>query len=187
MPGKYTVRLTAAGVTLTKPVEVKADAGAGDLKPQFEMGLKLRELQSSTNDALRSLDGIREQINTVNKTLSPEAAKDLVNALRERLQQIASIEDKLARPGNIPGYSMGPRLIDRLSQLAGGLENTLSNPTGPQREHYRELLGEFNQEVDRVNRLLSEGVPQMNEMLKRQNAGTIATGKLVAKPAGVEP
>ena len=187
MPGKYTVRLTAAGTTLTKPVEVKAEAGATDLKQQFELGLKLRDLQSSTNDALKSLDAVRDQINTVSKTVSPEAAKDLLNSLKERLQQIASIEDKLARPGNIPGYSMGPRLIDRLSQLAGGLENTLNGPTGPQREHYKELLGEFNHEVDRVNKLLTDGVPQMNEMLKKQNAGTISAGKPVAVPAGVEP
>ena len=187
MPGRYTVRLTAGGVTVQKPIEVKADGAVADLKAQFEYGLKLRDLQSSTNDALRSLDSVRDQINTVSKTVSPEAAKDLINALKERLQQVASIEDKLARPGNIPGYSMGPRLIDRLSQLAGGLENTLNGPTGPQRDHYKELLGEFNREVDRVNKLLNDGVPQMNEMLRKHNAGTISAGKAVAVPLNVEP
>ena len=187
MPGRYTVRLTAGGVTVQKPIEVKADGAVADLKAQFEYGLKLRDLQSSTNDALKSLDSVRDQINTVSRTVSPEAAKDLINALKERLQQVASIEDKLARPANIPGYSMGPRLIDRLSQLAGGLENTLNGPTGPQRDHYKELLGEFNREVDRVNKLLSDGVPQMNEMLRKHNAGTISAGKAVAVPLNVEP
>ena len=100
-----------------------------DLKAEFEYGLKLRDLQSSRNDALKSLDNIRDQINTVSKTLR-ESTKDLIIALKERIQQIASIEDKVVRPANIPGYSMGPRLIDRLSQLAGGLENTLTGRRG---------------------------------------------------------
>lgn len=193
IPGKYTVRLTVGSTVVEEPVEVKADPAStvanADLKAEFEMGLKLRDLQSSTNDALRALDTVRDEINTAVKTvgtLSPQTAKDLLNALKERLQQIASIEDKLARPGNIPGYSMGPRLIDRLSQLAGNLENTLTGPTGPQREHYKELLGEFNREVDRVNKLMTEGVPQINEMLRRQNAGAVMPAKPIAVPPGVE-
>jgi photosystem II stability/assembly factor-like uncharacterized protein len=186
MPGRYMVRLAVAGTVLTKPIEIQADpswnVSAADLKAEFEYGLKLRDLQSSTNDALRELDIVRDQINSASK--SQDISKDLINALKERLQQIASIEDKLVRPGNIPGYSMGPRLIDRLQGLAGGLENTLNGPTGPQRELYKELLGEFNHEVDRVNRLLSEGVPQLNEMLRKQNAGAISLGKRVPN---VEP
>jgi photosystem II stability/assembly factor-like uncharacterized protein len=194
IPGRYTVRLTAGSTTVQKPIEVKADptwtaVTATDLKAEFEYGLKLRDLQSSTNDALKALDNIRDQIDTSTRTvgaLSPEATKDLINTLKERLQQIASIEDKLARPGDIPGYSMGPRLIDRLSQLAGGLENTLTGPTEPQRELYKELLGEFNHEIDRVNKLMTDGIPQINEMLRKQNAGAISAGKPIAAPPNAE-
>lgn len=191
LPGRYTVRLTAGSTTLQKPIEVKADpswtVSAADLKAEFDYGIKLRDLESSTNDALRGLDSVRDQINTATRTvtsMSPASAKDLINALKERLQQIASIEDKLARPNDIPGYSMGPRLIDRLSQLANGLESTLTGPTPPQREFYKELVGEFNHEVDRVNRLMTEGVPQINEMLRKQNAGAISAAKPITPPPG---
>lgn len=37
---------------------------------------------------------------------------ELSYALTERIQQLHSIELQLARPRNIPDYSMGPRLVD---------------------------------------------------------------------------
>ncbi|MBV8818215.1 MAG: hypothetical protein JO022_07640, partial [Acidobacteriaceae bacterium] len=170
-------------------VDPTSNTSPAELKAEFDYGLKLRDLQSASNDALRALDGIREQLNTASKTVgtfSPQASKDLLNALKERLQQIASIEDKLVRPGNIPGYSMGPRLVDRLTALASGMENTLTAPTGPQRELYQQLMGEFNHEIDRVNTLLTKGVPEINDLLRKHNAGAIMSAKPIAAPAGVE-
>ena len=36
------------------------------------------------------------------------------------------MELKLARPDNIPGYSMAPRLVDRLGQLLNGIDRVLA-------------------------------------------------------------
>jgi hypothetical protein len=184
VPGKYTVRLNAAGVTLQKPVEVRVDptvqVNAADLQAQYQYGLKLRDLQSQGNEALRIVDAMREQVQQTQKTVALlQPSKDLVDALTERLQQLNSIEDKLIRASHIPGYSMGPRIVNRLGQLAGGIDRALVAPTPYQKEHFEELREELATQVGRVNEFLSKGVTELNETLRKNNAGQLMRGKLV--------
>jgi hypothetical protein len=56
VPGKYLVKLTAGAYTSTKPLEVmedpratKAGVTTADLKEQFELNLRIRELVSEVN------------------------------------------------------------------------------------------------------------------------------------------
>ena len=61
--------------------------------------------------------------------LDPQASKVLAGLLGERKQQVSSMELRLARPGDIPGYSMAPRLVDRLGQLLSAIDRVLAAPT----------------------------------------------------------
>jgi hypothetical protein len=161
LPGKYTVRLTAGGKTLTRELEVKVDptipVSSEALHTQLEVNLKLRDMQSSVNDALRGIDSYKGQIETAQKTvraLDPQATKLLASLLGERLQQLSTMELKLARPPDIPGYSMGPRLVDRLSALLNAIDRVLDSPTPYQMEHFNELRTEFLADVGDVNKFI---------------------------------
>jgi hypothetical protein len=130
------VRLTAGGQSVTQPLEVRLDPTIGaadpDLRRQFDTNLKLRDMQSSVNDALKSIDTFKAELEQAEKnvkTLDPQAPKVLTGLITERKQQLSSMELKLARPDNIPGYSMGPRLVDRLGQLLGAIDRVLAAPT----------------------------------------------------------
>ncbi len=189
LPGEYTVRLTADGTIIEKQVKVYADptvkVSAADLQANFEYGLKLRDLQTATNQALRAVDSLHDQLQQVQKSmtaLSPTASKDLMNSLNERLQQLHSMELQLARPRDIPGYSMGPRLVDRLGALGSSLDHVLAAPTEYQRKYYTELQGEFVSDVGRVNTFLTKGVPEVNESLTKHNGPTLMGGKPVKFP-----
>ena len=184
LPGQYAVRLIAAGVTIQKPLEVRVDptvqVSPADLLAQYQYGLKLRDLQSAGNEALRVVDAMKEQVQQTQKGIAViQPSKDLVNALSERLHQLNSMEDKLIRASHIPGYSMGPRIVNRLSQLAAGIDRSLVAPTPYQREHFEELKGELAAQVTRVNEFLSKGVPELNEALHKNNAGQLIPMKPV--------
>jgi photosystem II stability/assembly factor-like uncharacterized protein len=190
LPGRYTVELVAGGKSLRKDLEVRADptvdVSASDLRAQFDYALKLRDLQSSTNEALRSIDAIQDQIRQAEKSLKAlltEPSKELSHALSERLKQLASIESRLARPRNIPGYSIGPKLIDRLGALASNIDRVLAAPTPYQREHFRELEAEFQRDIGEVNTIVTRAIPELNDLLRKQNAPTVMPGKPIEMPA----
>ncbi len=189
LPGKYTVRLTAGGQTLTRELEVRLDptieVREPDLRTQLDLNLKLRDMESSVNDALRSLDTFKaelEQAEASIKSLDPQAPKVLTGLISERKQQVSSMELKLARPNDIPGYSMAPRLVDRLGQLLGSIDRVLAAPTPYQVEHYGELKSEFQKDMADVNGFIERQVPEINDMLKKSNAGAMMSGKPIALP-----
>jgi photosystem II stability/assembly factor-like uncharacterized protein len=192
LPGKYTVRLTAGGKTLTRELDVKLDSTipvtSEALHTQLEVNLKLRDMQSSVNDALREIDSYKSQIESSEKSvraLDPQATKLLASLLAERLQQLSTMELKLARPGDIPGYSMAPRLVDRISALLNAIDRVLDSPTPYQMEHFNELRAEFLADVGDVNKFVEKQIPEINDMLKKNNAGAMMAGKPVEIPSSV--
>jgi len=193
LPGKYTVRLTAGGRTQTRELEVKLDptipVTSEALHTQLEINLKLRDMQSSVNDALRGIDSYKAQLDTAEKTvraLDPQATRVLASLISERMQQLSAMELKLARPSDIPGYSMAPRLVDRLGMLLSAIDRVLAAPTPYQMEHYNELRAEFLADMGEVNRFAEKQIPEINDMLKRNNAGTVMAGKAIEIPASVQ-
>lgn len=192
LPGKYTVRLTAGGQRLTRDLEVRVDptieVSSADLRTQLDLGLKLRDMQSSTNDALKSIDTYKSELEQAEKNiraLDPQAPKVLTGLISERRQQLSSMELRMARPDNIPGYSMAPRLVDRLGQLLGGIDRVLAAPTRYQVEHFDELKAEFLKDMGDVNTFIEHQVPEINDMLKKSNAGAMMPGKPIAIPSGL--
>jgi photosystem II stability/assembly factor-like uncharacterized protein len=193
LPGKYTVRLTAGGKTLTRDLEVKLDptvpATGEALRTQLSINLKLRDMTSSVNDALRGIDSYKVQLDTADKTvraLDPQATKLLASLLAERLQQLSTMELKLARPSEIPGYSMAPRLVERLNALLNAIDRVQDAPTPYQVEHFNELRAEFLADMGEVNRFVERQIPEINDLLKKNNAGAVMAGKPVEIPASVK-
>jgi DNA-binding Lrp family transcriptional regulator len=60
----------------------------------------------------------------------------------------------LAKPSNIPFYSDGPRILDRIGALLRAIDQGNFPPTAPQRELARELAAELRAAIDRVQQLL---------------------------------
>jgi photosystem II stability/assembly factor-like uncharacterized protein len=189
LPGDYIARLTIGDTTLEKAFKVYADptvkVSAADLQSSLDYGLKLRDLQSATNHALKAVDSLRDQILQIQKSmvaLDTTPPADLMNSLSERLQQLHSMELQLARPRDIPGYSMGPRLVDRLGALGSSLDHVLAAPTEYQRDYYKELQQEFVADVGRVNDFLTKGVPEVNQSLSKRDGPSLMPGKPIAFP-----
>ena len=189
LPGKYTIRLTAGGKTLTRELEVKLDptipTAPEVLRSQLDIDLKLRDMQSSVNDALRGVDSYKSQLTTAQgavRSLDPQTTRTLAALLAERLQQLSSMEGKLSRPSDIPGYSMAPRLVDRLNMLLSSIERVLATPTQYQVEEFNRLRSEFVADMGEVNNFVEKQIPEINDLLKKNNAGTIMAGKPVEIP-----
>ncbi len=189
LPGTYRVRLIVGEKTLEKPVEVRLDptisVSEADLRAQQDAGLRLRDLISATNDALRALDSLRDQMRQIEQTIRdrlPEVPGELRQALSDRLKQVEALQNDLARPQNTPTYMTGPRLVERLSGLFFAIDGPNAAPTPAQRQYLAELEEEFEQKIGRVNQFLSEEIPRLNETLRRFQAPTILAGRPIERP-----
>ncbi len=81
---------------------------------------------------------------------------------------------------------MGPRLVDRLNALLNSIDRVLDAPTPYQIEHFNELRAEFLTNMAEVNRFVEKQIPEINDMLKKNNAGAIMPGKPIEIPAGLK-
>jgi hypothetical protein len=80
---------------------------------------------------------------------------------------------------------MAPRLVDRISALLNAIDRVLDAPTPHQMEHFNELRTEFLAEVGDGNKFVEKQIPEINDMLKKNNAGALIAGKPVEIPSSV--
>jgi hypothetical protein len=189
VPGTYTVKLTVGDKTLQKTVEVRLDPSvsvpAADLVKLQEMSLRLRDMQSAANTALRTLDSLKAQLEFIERTEKdrvPDLPKEFTEKLTAYKKQVTELTDKITRPEGGFGFSGRTQLADRIGGLFFTIDAVNAAPTPAQQTYFGEIQTEFRQKTDEVNRFISQTVPQMNETLKRFNAPQLIPGKPVEPP-----
>ncbi len=186
LPGRYSAKLFVGDKTFEKPVEVRLDptlnVPSADLMAQADMALKLRDMQSATNEALKFLDGTKEQLQATEKRVkdaTPQAPEELQKTLATHIQKIDSLQNKMSRPDNVPTYMLGPRLIERLGGLLGSIDRLNAAPTPYQQEYFMQLESEFTARLAQVNDFINQTVPQLNATLLKHNVSTVMAGKAI--------
>jgi photosystem II stability/assembly factor-like uncharacterized protein len=190
MPGAYTVKLIINDSAQEKKVIVGVDptiqVTAADLQMQFDYSIKLRELSSATNTALRSLDSINDQLRQIENTVKEkmaDAPKELLVSIADHVKQTEALLAKLATPQQEGlAYRGASQLIEKLSSLLSSIQGVNAAPTSAQKEFFGELQQEFQAKIPEVNKFLSEQLPKLNEMLKKNNAPTVIIGKAIEIP-----
>ena len=189
LPGTYTVKLFVGEKTFERPVVVRLDpavtVAAADLRAQLDMALRLRDMQSAANTALRTLDSIKSQLEFVERTAKDrltEVPKELSDRLAEQKKRVEELQHKLAQPEGGLGFEGRAQLVDKIGGLFFTVDTTNAAPTPAQRELHAELQKEFDTKIAEVNRFLREAVPPLNDLLRRFDAPTLMTGKPVEPP-----
>ena len=182
LPGNYTVKLTVGDKTFSEPVEVRLDptinVALADLQTLLDLQMKLRDMQSATNTALRFLDSIEEQLKhteTTVKNLHKEPDKELMKALEDYKKQIAALEDRLVRRSEGLGFPGKSQVADRIGDLFFSVDGTNAAPTQYQRQYFQELLPGFRERMTEANRFIKDTIPLWNEKLRGWNAPTLTT------------
>jgi photosystem II stability/assembly factor-like uncharacterized protein len=186
LPGNYLVRLTLGEKKFEERVEVRLDPTVNtplaDLQSQLNLTIKLRDMQSSANTALRFLDSIKDQLKhtqTTMKNLNKEPDKEMTKALDDYIKKIDELQDKVARRSEGLGIAGKSQVSDRVGDLFFSIDGTNAAPTSGQRKYFAEVEPEFRERMAEINKFISETVPQWNEKLKGWNAPTLTTRKPV--------
>ncbi len=186
LPGSYTVKLVVGGKTLEQTVDVRLDptinVSVSDLQAQLDLQMKLRDMQSAANNALRFLDSIEDQLKhtqTTAKTLNKEPDKEMMKSLEDYVKQVDALEDRLARRSEGLGFPGKSQVVNKIGDLFFGLDGTNAVPTSGQSQYFQEIQPEFRERMTEANRFINETVPQWNEKLRGWNLPTLTTRKPV--------
>ena len=141
MPGKYQVRLTANGVTETRPLIVTKDprltATDADLAEQFKLAIQVRDKTSEANEMVIRIREIKKNIaDRVKKDPSLDAAGERLStklsAVEEDIYQVRNRSNQ--DPLNFP-----IKLNNQIAALQRVVESGDSKPTDQTYEVFKEL------------------------------------------------
>ena len=178
LPGTYTVRLTAAGRTLTQPLEVRQDPGsrANPEQMRAQDGL-VRTLMTELDTAVATIDRVeiaRGQLAAARVALrAEERNKDLLAAADSLDQRLTALEELLfqnritGRGQDIVRWPFG--IAEKLGYLAGVTSSSDDQPTDSAREVQALLQERLRDARARIDALLASDFEALRRRLRDRN------------------
>lgn len=173
-PGKYQVRFTSKGYTMTYPFEVKMNPNlkgvtVADLKETFALAMKIRDKESAANEAVMQIRKVRTEFEAALKQTTDQSA---VAAANDLLRKITIIEEELYQVKNRSGQdplNFPIRLGNRISALRRSLETGDNKPTAGAYKVFEELSKELDGHLSTLNTIMTGGLPPLKATLKLEH------------------
>jgi hypothetical protein len=174
LPGDYTIKLRAGAKEVEKIVKVDVDprvpATPADLEAQLTAGLALRDLTTRSNATVERANSLITQLTALQDRLNrngegtPPGLKEIVSSALDSIKHLR--DDDLTRPYPNMGYRQYPRTAQEIQSIAGAVSRVPVRPTDGQTLRLKELTEELDKSVAALNRLQSDRVGRINELMK---------------------
>jgi photosystem II stability/assembly factor-like uncharacterized protein len=182
-PGKYTVRLTADGKTLSQPLVLKRnpmhEATDADLQAQTALALQIRDKVSEANNAIIQIRDINKQVEDRLKKSQDAKLKSTGDTLTNHL---SDVEDDVYQVKNQSGQdplNFPIKVNNRLASLLGVVSNNDGRPIANALPIFTDLKAELKVQTDRLQKILITDLPAFNAEAKRLGLETITINKPV--------
>jgi photosystem II stability/assembly factor-like uncharacterized protein len=170
LPGSYSVRLTADGVTQTQSFQVLKHPlrpiSDGDLQFQYNLASRIRDKVNEANNAVIRIRRIKTDIADRIKDAPAEvrsAGEQLANALTAVEVDVYQVKNQSGQdPLNFP-----IKTNNRLASLLRVAVSGEGRPTGNVEPIFNDLIAELKAETDRLEKTISDQLPPFNRMLER--------------------
>ena len=172
-PGRYTVRLTMDGKTLTTPLAVKrnpwlTDVTDADLHAQYAFGRRVRDKATEANQAVIAIRRVKAQLDDRYKRAAGDSA---LKTAGERLRTNASaIEERVYQVRNQSGQdplNFPIKVNNRLANLLSMSERGDGRPTNNMPEIFGILTTELKTYTDQLAQLWRTDLVAVNRELAR--------------------
>jgi photosystem II stability/assembly factor-like uncharacterized protein len=170
LPGTYTVRLIADGVTQTQtfavtkhPLRQISDA---DLQYQWDLASRIRDKVNEANLSVIKIRRIKSDIAARTK----DSPKEVQDAGAKLTQALAVIEEEIYQVRNQSGQdplNFPIKTNNRLASLLRVAVTGEGRPTGNVEPIFDDLIQELKSHTDRLDRTLASDLAALNRMLTR--------------------
>ncbi len=185
VPGQYTVRLTANGITQTQDFEIRLDprnepVTIAQLREQFNFALEVRDKVSRANEVVIQIRDIKGEVDDRLEKTDTRQVHDvgrMVNAkLGEVEQEIYQIQNESRQdPLNFP-----IKLNNKLAALMNMVQRGDYTPTDQSKvafEHLSELL---QIEMIRLRTIIEQDLERLNDLLQTEGLDPITIKRLIS-------
>ena len=174
-PGRYTVKLTAAGQTFTHPLEVRRDPNQAetlaDIRASTDALLGLQKEHAAAIDMLNQIERVRSQI----QALGSAEVRAAGDAIERKFMDVESRLVDLRMTGRGQDEVRWPvRAAGQLSYLAGGVGASDFAPTSQQRDVQTVLVKNVRDTRAALDQLLRADLPAFNALLRAKGLKMIA-------------
>ncbi len=181
VPGEYSVRLTAAGQTLTAPLEVKGDprthASLADLQKQLDLALKLRDRITETHQTINGIRSLDAQLKMIQQRVGDDSnGQNIGDAAGQLDKNAIAVESELfqiKKRAVKDSFNYGGRLNDQFIALAGYVERTDNAPTAQEYEAYTYLDDQLQAQLTKWHEIVATGLPAFNRLLDQGHIGPV--------------
>lgn len=177
-PGRYQVRVTAAGVTKTQEFEIRRNDAVpsvtdADLQAQFTLAMQISERVSAANRAVVRIRSVKDQITERMSKAGDVAIKTAGQSLIDTLTEVeGEIYQHRLRSGQDP-LNFPIRLNNKLAALQGTVESGDYRPTDQALVVFKELSARLDKELARLDALVQTDLAALNRLLERAGMAAV--------------
>ena len=178
-PGRYTVKLTARGVTKTQDFMIRRNEAVptvtdAHLQEQFTLAKQINDRVSAANDAVIRIRELKTQIADRAKKAGDQAVTTAADALSEKLTAVeGEIYQHRNRSGQDPlNYPI--RLNNKLAALQGVVESGDYKPTDQSYAVFKDLSARLDAELARLDALEKGELAAFNRTLAEKKIDAVA-------------
>ncbi|HLY41988.1 MAG TPA: hypothetical protein VKR52_12320 [Terracidiphilus sp.] len=173
LPGTYTIRLTASGMSLTAPLVVKMDprvtATAADLKGEFELDEKLAEMLTGSAKTALEAYSIREQA----KSATGKASAALKESLEQADKQLDELLSGRTNESNAEGKPGLDEVAGEIQTLYGEVGQSDAGPTEAEKAAAVRLAGEMEESLAGWEHFKGAVLVELNRKLQTEHLPTL--------------
>jgi len=174
VPGKYQVKLTVDGETLTQSWEWKIDprleTTQEDFQEQFDFLTKIRDKITQVNSSINILREVRSQIEALSKKVQNlEGGSDIVEQVVSLKKKLKEIEDILIQSKSKSGQDPlnFPILLDnKIAALSGIVARAEARPTDQSYTLFEKLSTLADVQIEKLENILKFDLPELNKKVK---------------------
>jgi photosystem II stability/assembly factor-like uncharacterized protein len=171
-PGKYSVKLTAGGRTLTQPLNVRLDprvkTSRAGLDQQFKLSMQAYEGMERSREALDGIRKLRAQVKELRARAGQGAVADALLSLDQKLAALETDGD--ARPAGVAANA-GEMNLTRVNASLGSLLDLLQSADAATTTQAvtasAELQRKLSELLSRWNAIKGSEVRTINEQLRQ--------------------
>jgi hypothetical protein len=183
VPGRYRVRLRTGDVDQTREFEIGLDprlrgqVTTEQLQERFDLALRIRDRVSAANDAVirirelkTAIDARLEQTDDRGIARQAETVKTRLGAVEEEIYQVRNQSSQ--DPLNFP-----IKLNNKLAAVMGVVESAEAPPTAQSYEVFDYLSGKLQEQLDRLEAVVSADLARLNELLTAKGLEAVEVAK----------
>lgn len=181
-PGDYQVRVTVGKAVKTQPFKVLPDPRwkdiqAADYVAQEILGLEMRDLISDSQNKVKNLRSLREQIEgTAALAIKAGHASRLKDLAAELAKSLSAVEDEIVQnqaEASQDNFNYPRRFINRMARVYSVLVWDHHRPTGGVVEAYADMKKVYEGITQRYDVAVKNALERFNQVLEEEKVARV--------------